>query len=223
MLELFTDDPFDLLDVQLREQPDLPDHILGAVQWLGFVAHLGYYLYATTSTGTEDHLPVEFIENNWYFITRSSDEEDTYICQNDRIECYAQRTGYWRISDPQHPEHIPEELPPVPGSSTSGPSTLSVPRQHAETLESQELSPFRFADNLDLDQEEYFSSVAEATTDILAAQFQHVLDIQEREPENPDTPHVPAYLNLLEEAVEAGLHIPPPPPLAQQEEPETAM
>jgi hypothetical protein len=29
----------------------------------------------------------------------------------------------------------------------------------------------------DQDQEEYFSSVAEATTDVLAAQFQHVLDI----------------------------------------------
>jgi hypothetical protein len=67
--------------------------------------------------------------------------------------------------------------------------------------------------DLEPDQEEYISSVAEATTDVLAAQFQHILDIQEREPENLDTPEVPAYLLLVEEAVEAGLHVPPPPPL----------
>jgi hypothetical protein len=213
------DDPFDLKDVQLRPTPDLPDYVLGAVQWLGFVAYPGYYLYTTTTSGAQDHVPVEFLNNNWYFINQSDDGELTYTCQEDRIEPYAHRTGYWRISDPQHPEHVPEELPPVPGSSTAGPSTLTVPRECTSTLESEELSPFRFAHNpdLDQDQEEYFSSVAEATTDVLAAQFQHVLDIQEREPENPDTPEVPAYL-LLIEAVEAGLHIPPPPPLVQEEQ-----
>jgi hypothetical protein len=45
--------------------------------------------------------------------------------------------------------------------------------------------------------------------------IQHILDIQERELENPDTPQVPAYLHLVEEAVEAGLNVPPPPPLVQ--------
>src|SRR5437879_6510719 len=216
------DDPFDLKDIQLRPTPDLSDHVLGAVQSLGFVAHPGYYLYTTTTSGATDHVPVEFLNNNWYFINRSDDGELTYTCREDRIEPYAHRTGYWRISDPQHPEHVQEELPPVSSSSTAGPSTLNVPRERASTLESEELSPFRFAYNPDLDpdqdQEEYFSSVAEATTDVLAAQFQHVLDIQEREPENPDTPEVPAYLLLVEEAVEAGLHIPSPPPLVQQEQ-----
>src|SRR5437588_6302742 len=222
-LELISDedDPFNLKDVQLRPTPDLPDHVLGAVQWLGFVAHPGYYLYTTTTSGATDHVPVEFLDNNWYFINQSDNGELTYTCREDHIEPYAHRTGYWRISDPQHPEHVPEELPLVPSSSTAGPSTLNVPRERASTLESEELSPFRFAYNPDLDpdqdQEEYFSSVAEATTDVLAAQFQHVLDIQEREPENPDTPEVPAYLLLVEEAVEAGLHVPPPPPLVQEE------
>ena len=138
MLTLFSDqdDQLDLKEVVLRQEPDLPDHVLGAVQWLEFVAQPGYYLYAETPSGVEDHLPVEFIDNSWFFITRSDDDGYNYICQDDHIERYAQRTGYWRISDPQHPEHVPEELPPVPGSSTSGPSTLSVPRQHAETLES---------------------------------------------------------------------------------------
>ena len=65
MIEPFTDDLLELLEVRTRESPDLPDHVLGTVQWLGFVAYPGYYLYATSSTtGAEDHLPVEFIENN---------------------------------------------------------------------------------------------------------------------------------------------------------------
>ena len=156
------------------------------------------------------------MENHWYFISRIGESKATYICRGVCIEPYKHRTGYWQISDPQHPEHVPEELPPVPGSSTLGTSTLSVPRQHAETLESQELSPFRFAENSELEQEEYFSSVAEATTDILVAQFHSILDIRDREPENPLTPDQPAYLHLVEEAVEAGLNVPPPPPLIQE-------
>jgi hypothetical protein len=44
------DDPFNLKDIQLRPTPDLPDHVLGAVQWLGFIAYPGYYLYITTTS-----------------------------------------------------------------------------------------------------------------------------------------------------------------------------
>jgi hypothetical protein len=66
LLELFTneDSPYTLKDVQVREISDLSDHILGAVQWLGFVTHPGYYLYTTTTIGATDHILVEFIENN---------------------------------------------------------------------------------------------------------------------------------------------------------------
>ena len=97
LLEPFTDEdsPYILKDIRVRETPDLPDHVLGTVQWLGFVTHPGYYLYTTTTTGATDHVPVEFIENNWYFIPRSDDREDTYISRRDHIEPYAQRTGYW--------------------------------------------------------------------------------------------------------------------------------
>ena len=52
---------------------------------------------------------------------------------------------------------------------------------------------------------------------ILEAQLQYILDIQDRELENPSAPHFPAYQNLIEEAVEAGLNIPSPPPLATLE------
>jgi hypothetical protein len=62
------DDPFNLKDIQLRPTSDLLDHVLGAVQWLGFIAHPGYYLYIITTSGATDHVSVEFLNNNWYFI-----------------------------------------------------------------------------------------------------------------------------------------------------------
>ena len=84
-----------------------------------------------------------------------------------------------------------------------------------------ELSPFQSAPNPEYDQDDqedkYYEPQTEQTTDVLAAQFQHVLDLEDREPENPLTPQEPAYLHLIQEAVEAGFNIPPPPPLAEPE------
>jgi hypothetical protein len=50
---------------------------------------------------------------------------------------------------------------------------------------------------------------------VLTAQLQYRLDIQDREPENPLTLDQLAYQQLIEGAVEAGLNVPPPPPIAQ--------
>ena len=49
---------------------------------------------------------------------------------------------------------------------------------------------------------------------VLVTQVQFGLDIQDRKPENSLTPDQPAYLQLIEEAVEAGVNVLPPPPLA---------
>ena len=205
---------YQFIEVQLRSQPDLPDHILGQIQWLSFSEYPGYYLW---NPENQTNRPVEFLEDYWYYIYRY--EGDSYISHTDCIEHYSHNTGYWRITDPEHPEHVPEELPLV-----AGPSTLTVPRRYAETLESVELSPFQTAPNPELNhsdpEDEYYepqTSTTEQATDVLAAQFQHILDLEDRVPENPLTPQVPAYLHLVEEAVEAGLNVPPPPPLAEPE------
>jgi hypothetical protein len=58
------------------------------------------------------------------------------------------------------------------------------------------------------------SEQAQVDDPVLVAQLQHGLDIQDREPENPLAPEEPAYQQLVQQAVEAGLHIPPPPPIA---------
>ena len=51
---------------------------------------------------------------------------------------------------------------------------------------------------------------------ILAAQFQHILDVRERELENPNILDQPAYLQLIEQAVQFGLNVSEPPPLIEQ-------
>jgi len=217
-----------LSQVQPRTKPDLPEHVLGQIKWLKFSEHPGYYLW---DKKLNTNRLVEFVDNNWFYLTTYNDDTNIYIYSEDHIEPYSNNTGYWRITDPEHPDYVPEELPPVASpSAEAGPSSLQVPRQCAETLESEDHSPLHFTPNPYWDQESdhqqeednYYnvpqSSVTEATTEVLAAQFQHILDLEDREPENPLTPQVPAYLHLIEEAVEAGLNIPPPPPLAEPED-----
>jgi len=50
---------------------------------------------------------------------------------------------------------------------------------------------------------------------VLEAQFEHVLDIQEREPEDPNNPQQPAFLQLVKFATQQGFPIPAPPLLIQ--------
>jgi hypothetical protein len=48
----------------------------------------------------------------------------------------------------------------------------------------------------------------------LTAVFQQVLDIKEREPEDPNSPEHPAYLQLVQQAAAYRLNILAPPPIA---------
>jgi len=50
---------------------------------------------------------------------------------------------------------------------------------------------------------------------VLEAQFEHILDVQEREPEDPGEPDQPAFLHLVEFATQEGFPIPALPPLIQ--------
>src|SRR6266852_2507035 len=51
--------------------------------------------------------------------------------------------------------------------------------------------------------------------DILAGVLEHILDIKEREPEDPNHLEEPVYLHLVQLAYQEGLRIPSPPPLTQ--------
>jgi hypothetical protein len=101
--------------------------------------------------------------------------------------------------------------------STQVPSLLSDPtlspftaaRPPTDTTSSDSSSTPREENNSDKPS----SESPQADDPVLVAQLQHGLDIQGSEPENPLTPEEPAYLQLVEQAVEAGLNVPPPPPL----------
>ena len=109
---------------------------------------------------------------------------------------------------------------PVP-SPTPGPSQLSLPRERTISIDTTVLS-LRFAvldENSDSDSDIQVPQVSTAHTlitkeDILAAQLEHGLDLLDREPENPAKPHQPHYQNLVALAVQAGLNVPPRPPVA---------
>jgi hypothetical protein len=203
-----TDLEDNLTPIRRRKQPDLPEHILGHVEWIA-TTDPGYYIYIPEDETFE---PVEFIDNSWWTIYKEGDFY--FTTKEDQIPRYSKGTGYWKVTDPQHPEHVPEELPPIPG-----PSLLFVPRQHTDSLESEELSLFVATANPEYPEEEHYTiPLTEVGSSILAAQFQHVLSLEERESENPLTPQEPAYLQLIEQAVDTGLHIPTPPPALTPEE-----
>jgi hypothetical protein len=120
-------------------------------------------------------------------------------------------------------------------TATSSPSLLPGPPAARSATATAASSPAFTQSRHPSDQGESESS--EATTDastiddpspeqehqqepVLEAQLAYRLDIQEREPENPQAPDQPAYQQLIEDVVEAGLNVPLPPPLVQPAAPQ---
>ena len=129
-----------------------------------------------------------------------------------------------------------ELVSPITGPSTLNLELLITPRRHPQPLDSSEVtegtSPLvgipqtPHSDKSLSSVEEEGSSeetdspegppLVQQEEDILAAQVQYGLDIEERELENPLTPDQPVYQQLIEIAVIAGVNIPSPPPLTLQ-------
>ena len=228
------DQPNQLLVVNRRPEPDLPDHVLGdSIHWFiqSNITAPGYYLWSKTF---QEYDAVEFFDTHWHRVF--ANEGSYFTCLNDCIEPETEGTGYWRITDPQHPQYTaPPQHPPLPFSA-AGPSRLServrtptpiltTPREPRHiSLEEDEPSPYpAFADNPDLSPESprdahLASTFEQQQEEVLVAQFQHVLDVREQLPEDPATPGEPRYLQLVQEAVELGVNVPPPPPLEDPED-----
>jgi hypothetical protein len=88
-------------------------------------------------------------------------------------------------------------------------SPFTVARPPTDAASSDSSSTPREKNNSD----EPSLELPQADDPVLVAQLQHGLDTQDRKPENPLTPEEPAYLQLVEQAIEAGLNVPPSPPL----------
>ena len=179
----------------------------------------GYYLPSPNRP-----LEVEFVNNHWYQLYDYLGYWATSI--EDEIPHNHQGTGYWHITDPQHQDYQPVASTSgitvqIPETSLTSDPALSpyVTAQPARSAESSssgssETRPRNTSSDEDLPRIQ--TPLEPLQEEVLVAQFRNVLDVREREPENPLTPDQPAYLNLVAEAVEFGLNVPAPPPLVQQ-------
>ena len=230
--------PTELIPVTRRTTDDLPPHVKDQVEWRDDLPGRppGYYSY---NPETDEILVLEFIENFWYPLFTYTGV--FYTSLEERIEPHTRGTGYWKLSEPQHfwhqldPQHphynqyvaLAEEERQEELQASAPVLTLAT--QNLPSLAGEpSISPFITARNITADYSSSGTATPPGTPDepspeeaqpddpILEAQLQYGLDIQEREPENPLTPNEPAYLQLIEEAVVAGLNVPSPPPLTPQ-------
>jgi hypothetical protein len=118
------DRPFDLDNLQdlvpltKWTTDDLPDHVKDTVWWLDQPEYpAGYYIY---NQQEQQPTPVEFVENHWHHIYQYSGTVYTSLVK--RIEPHTLGTGYWGITDPQHPNFEENwNLTHAAGSSTEPP------------------------------------------------------------------------------------------------------
>jgi hypothetical protein len=116
-----TDNPRELRHVTRRTEPDLPQHVLSEVCWTEIHGHPRYYVQNVV---TWEWHPVEFVDNHWYWLFLS--EGQFYTALEDRIEPNTQGTGYWDITDPQHPYYVLEPVAPT-STSSAGLHILTQP------------------------------------------------------------------------------------------------
>src|SRR6267154_1740588 len=123
-------EPFDpdqlnqLIVVNRRPAHDLPEYILGDSITRFIRSNItapGYYIWSNTF---QDYDIVEFFDTHWYRIF--ANKGSYFTCLNDCIKPETESTGYWKITDPQHPQYTaPPQHPPLPFSA-AGLSRLSA-------------------------------------------------------------------------------------------------
>jgi hypothetical protein len=114
----FSDSP---RPITCRTSDNLPPHVKGVAKWNNKgIFSPGYYI-PQEFTPTNAREPVEFINNSWY----------TLIVQGNKILCKGSEAiprentiglGYWKITDPQHPNYqapIKVDIPSRPASRST--------------------------------------------------------------------------------------------------------
>jgi hypothetical protein len=234
-------DPRDLVQIHIRATDDLPNHVKQDIFWSEADSEFptGYYL---TNRWTNINRQVEFVDHYWHYIFRYHGNSFTLLV--DHIDCHTEGTGNWAIQDPQHEAYSVDYWSPTPVEWIPTPIeqiptlVISIQIPGLSIGEDPELSPFVTAlpwhteessslGNSSEQPEEEESSPEQLAPAVpspaqlspqeqheLTAVFQQVLDIEEREPEDPNSLECPAYLQLVQQAAAYGLNIPAPPPIA---------
>jgi hypothetical protein len=200
-------DPRDLIWIYTRATDNLPNHVKQDIFWSEADSEFptGYYL---TNRQTNIDRQVEFVDHYWHYIFRY--HSDSFTLLVDCIDCHTEGTGYWAIRDPQHKAYSVKQTPTIlvqiPGSNVGEDPELSpfvtalpwhieessLSGTSSEQPEEEELLPEQLApaalSPAQLSPQEQHE---------LIAVFQQVLDIEEREPEDPNSPVCPAYFQLV--------------------------
>ena len=203
--------------VTRRTTYDLPPHVKEQVFYVAerkkqFPDASGYYLYNLVKCF--DRL-VEFINHHWYYLFVH--DRFYFTSLEDRIKRDTRDTGYWHTTDSKHTDYQPVASTSAIIVRNSAQSLLTDPALSPYVTardEQSESSDFSTPESSSSDAEDICTPLQPWQEQVLAAQLQHVLGIVDWEPENPLTPDQLAYLNLVEQAVEAGVNVPSSPLLA---------
>jgi hypothetical protein len=113
-------DPSEVIKATRRTEDNVPDYVKGEVLWHQDPDFLpGYYLY---DYRPQEYRPVEFLDNHWHYLFHHQGSD--FISLSNRIKPHTQGTGYWRTTDPEHPNYNWFELLAEPSTSTA--PTLTV-------------------------------------------------------------------------------------------------
>src|SRR6266576_3039523 len=94
-------EPQRLTRVTRRTEDNLPDRVKERVHWQRDQSSgEGYYVL---NPRTNTYTPLEFIDNYWYKLRVYTGQ--AYTSRDEQIRPYHNHTGYWNISDWQHPDH----------------------------------------------------------------------------------------------------------------------
>src|ERR1700692_1925673 len=174
-------DPDQRRRVYRRTVDDLPAHVKDEVFWITSTYGTGYYI--DFEAGPE---PVEFLEDHWHHLTYDPRDNTYWTHDSDLVEHNEENTGYWHITDPQHPEYQGNLEAALPSNSTTfresnAPISEDAPR----------VSPIRFATPPNTEDLEYLdppNPVEVIHADILTDALEHIATIRGEQEPTPGSP-----------------------------------
>ena len=117
----FPEEDSTLVTVSTRFSDDLPAHIKGRAYWVSY-DHLAKSQYHI-ALGSGGELPVKFINHRWYII-RWDEDGQYYTKSLWRLPIGEHGLGWYKESDPQHPDY--QHPSPLDARVTSDPGTSTT-------------------------------------------------------------------------------------------------
>jgi hypothetical protein len=125
-----------LTSVTRQNTDNLPAHVKGIAEWKTVGPYTGYYIPGNLTRNNKP-IPIEFINNSWFSLVFIESEQSFFTCKTQSITREnTYRLGFWRITDPEHPEYTaqaPIAIDP-PEESTFGLTDPSRPASRASLL-----------------------------------------------------------------------------------------